>query len=92
MQVTAAVVETAAVALACVHALKFKKKKGKARAVFPLFRPDSSRFLQLFLSSGEVGFPPPVHREVTSSAQSGKAGGRGWFWRAGCSQGTNFGF
>lgn len=38
MQVTAAVVETAAVALACVHALKFKKKKGKARAVFPLFR------------------------------------------------------
>lgn len=93
MQVTAVVVETAAVVLACVHALKLKKKKRKSASSFSIFfRPDSSRFLQLFLSSGEVGFPPPVHREVTSSAQSGKAAGGGWFWRAGCSQGANLDF
>lgn len=68
------------------------KKKEKCEQFFHFFRPDSSKFLQLFLSLGQVGFPPPVHREVTSSAQSGKAGGRGWFWRAGCSQGTNLDF
>lgn len=42
MQVTAVVVETAAVVLACVHALKLTKKKGKARAVFP-FSSDPTR-------------------------------------------------
>lgn len=73
-QVTATVVETAAVVLACVHALKLRKKE-KCEQFFHFFRPDSSRFLQLFLSLGQVGFPPPIHREVTSSAQSGKAGG-----------------
>lgn len=77
-QGTAAVVETAAAVLLCVCVLtlfKKKKKKEKRERLFHFFRPGSSGFLQLFLSSGQLGFPPPARREVTPSTQSEKAGG-----------------
>lgn len=75
MQVTAAVVETAAVALACVHALKFKKKR-KSASSFSTF-PTRADFCSSSCPRVRSGFllPSTVRSHPPPKVEKQAAGG-----------------